>query len=93
MIIFDLVHDQVSHYKLGLTSQAIFFLNETILLRPKSQKKVCICLSKITVILSKTTGFLGTESGRDSGIESNRESVEATIRLDSSHLKAFKINV
>ena len=51
MIILDLVHDQVSHYKLGLTSRAIFFLNETILLRPKSRKKVRVCLSKTTVIL------------------------------------------
>ena len=39
---FSSVHDQVSHYKLGWTSQAIFFPKETILLRPKRPKKVGI---------------------------------------------------
>ena len=34
------VHDQVSHYKLDWTSQAIFFPKETILSKPKSPKKV-----------------------------------------------------
>ena len=37
---FSSVHDQVSHYKLGWTSQAIFFPKETILSRPKCPKKV-----------------------------------------------------
>ena len=43
---FSSVHDQVSHYKLDWTSQAIFFPKETILSRPKCPKKVGIGLTE-----------------------------------------------